>query len=183
MTSVSVTCLLLWDFVAWDNRSIERINDEKQMDAFFDKPMFPQIKNRGRMLVVENQEFPLLSRFKFLSGNYGDETIYVGEVFYREQYYEAKYRKKALFYGDTTKQGAPSYRETIEMVYTLPDTLLSRVKYLCDIGDISYLATDYKDFPLIKEDSLYLDVKKKYIYLYNCVENHAQKKEKMVNFI
>lgn len=175
---VSAVCLLLWDFAIWDNRSMERVNDEKQMDAFFYEPLFPQIKIRGRMLVVENQEFPLLSRFKFLSGNYGDESIYVGEVFYRGQFDEAKRRKKALFYGDTAQNIFYNYSEMVREIYSVRDTLLSRVKYLCAIDDISYFASDYKDYPLVKEDSVYLDVKKKYIYLYNCAENHSQKNEK-----
>lgn len=171
LVSLFVVCLLLWDVAVWDNRSIERIDDEKQMDAFLYNPLFPQIKNRGQLLVVENQEFPLLSRFKFLSGNYGDETIYVGEVFYKGQFHEAKHRKRALFYGDTTIQGAPNYREAIEMLYSRPDTLLSRVRYLCGIGEVSNLASDYMDLPLQKVDSVYLEVKKKHVYLYSCNEN------------
>lgn len=171
LTSISVICLLLWDISVWDNRSVERKDDEKQMDAFFDKPLFSQVKNRGRLLVVENQEYPLLSRFKFLSGNYGDETIYVGEVFYRGQFNEAKRRKKALFYGDTAQSAFYNYSEKVREVYSSRDTLLSRVDYLCDIGDISYFASDYLDVPLVKIDSVYLNVKKKRVFLYSCAKN------------
>ena len=170
LASTFVICLLLWNVAVWDNRSIERINDEKQMDAFFEKPLFPQIKNRGRMLVVENQEFPLLSRFKFLSGNYGDESIYVGEVFYRGQFDEARRRKKALFYGDTTQKIFYDYSEKVREVYSNQDTLVSRVRYLCGIDDISYFASDYSDLPLAKIDSVYLNVKKKHFFLYGCTE-------------
>lgn len=164
----ALTCLISWDIFVWDNRTIERKLDEKQMDAFFDNPVFPQIRNRGRILMVENREFTLLSRFKFLTGNYGDESIHVGEVFYKDQFHEALRRKSALFYGDSSRRDFSHYRETINMVYANPDTLLSRTKYLCDIGDISHLATDYGNLPLFKTDSVYLDVKKKYFFLYEC---------------
>ncbi len=163
-----IVSVVAWDVSVWDNRTIERKEDEKQMDAFLDKPVFPQVRDRGRMLMVENREFPLLSRFKFLTGAYGDELIHTGEVFYKGQFHEALRRKKALFYGDTATLGLSRYRETINMVYSNPDTLLSRAKYLCDIGDISYLATDYSEIPLFKEDSVFLEVKKKYIFLYGC---------------
>lgn len=171
LTSISVICLLLWDISVWDNRSVERKDDEKQMDAFFDKPLFPQVKNRGRMLVVENQEYPLLSRFKYLSGNYGDELMWVGEVFYRGQFNEARRRKKALFYGDTAQSAFYNYSEKVREVYSSRDTLLSRVDYLCDIDDISYFASDYLDVPLVKIDSVYLNVKKKRVFLYSCAKN------------
>ena len=35
-----------------------------------------------------------------------------------------------------------------------------------DIGESFYLATDYSEMPLFKADSVFLEEKKKYIFLY-----------------
>ena len=168
-----VLCLLIAVFAIygarhWDVRSENWAMDEVQMDQFFSETIFPQIKNRGRILFIEDAEFPLQSRFKFLTGTYADETISIGEVFYKGQFEEARHRKAALFEENRIWREPSNYAETIRNVYVNLDTLLSRVEYLCNAGEISHLATDYRNLPLILQDSAYLAVKKKYVYLYGC---------------
>lgn len=153
----------------WDARPENWIMDEVQMDQFFQEPVFPQIKNRGRILFVENAEYPLQSRFKFLTGTYADETINIGGVFYKGQFEEAQHRKAALFEEKLVWREPSNYAETIRNVYVNLDTLMSRVGYLCNAGEISHLATDYRNLPLSLQDSVYLTVKKKYVYLYECL--------------
>ncbi len=153
----------------WDARPENWIVDEMQMDQFFQEPVFPQIKNRGRILFVENAEYPLQSRFKFLTGTYADETINIGGVFYKGQFEEAQHRKAALFEEKLVWCEPSNYAETIRNVYVNLDTLMSRVGYLCNAGEISHLATDYRNLPLSLQDSVYLTVKKKYVYLYECL--------------
>lgn len=155
----------------WDARPENWVEDEMQMDQFFEETVFPQIKKRGRILIVESAEFPLQSRFKFLTGSYADETINIGGVFYKGQFDEAKHRKAALFEKDSVWREPLNYAETIRNVYTNLDTLLSRVEYLCNAGEITHFASDYLDVPLVKIDSVYLNVKKKRVFLYSCAKN------------
>jgi hypothetical protein len=133
-----IATFAVWDFAKWDVRSESRILDEQQMDAFFDQTAFPQIQDRGEILFVENGESPLQSRFKFLTGTYADETINIGELFYKGQFLEARSRKNALLLGDTVLGNWGNYTRRIAEVYANSDTLLNRVKFLCGINDISY---------------------------------------------
>ena len=163
-----IVSFAVWDIAKWDVRNESRVLDERQMDAFFDKTAFPQIKGRGKILFVENGEFPLQSRFKFLTGTYADETINIGELFYKGQFLEARARKNALLLGDTVLGDWGNYSQRIADVYANPDTLLTRVNFLCSINGITHFVTDYVEMTLPKQDSLYLSVKDKYVYLYGC---------------
>lgn len=165
-----IALFAVWDMAKWDVRSELRIADERQMDTFFDETVFPQVKDRGKMLFVENAEFPLQSRFKFLTGTYADETINIGELFYKGQFVEGRFRKNVLLLGDTVLGEWGNYSRRITEVYANPDTLLARVRYLCDVGEITHFATDYAEMPLLKQDSVYLSEKNKYVYLYECIK-------------
>lgn len=157
-----------WDFAKWDVRSASRALDERQMDAFFDETAFPQIQDRGKILFVENGEFPLQSRFKFLTGTYADETINIGELFYKGQFLEARKRKNVLLLGDTVLGNLGNYSRRIAEVYASPDTLFARVEFLCEIGEITHFVTENTRMSLKRLDSLYLEKKNKYVYLYGC---------------
>ena len=165
---LTIAAFAVWDVAKWDVRNESRILDERQMDAFFDQTAFPQIQDRGKILFVENGESPLQSRFKFLTGTYADETINIGEIFYKGQFLEARFRKNVLLLGDTILGNWGNYTRRIAEVYANLDTLLTRVNFLCDIDAIAYFVSDYADMPLPKQDSLYLSVKNKYVYLYEC---------------
>ena len=164
----AIICFFVWNVCKWDARSEEMREDERQMDAFFEKPIFPQITERGKMLFVENGEIPLQSRFKFLTGTYADETINVGEIFFEGQFKEARRRKNMLLNGDSVLRNMSDYRKRVLELYRDSITLANRAEFLCYAGEISYFATDYGNMPLIKQDSAYLDLKKKYVYLYDC---------------
>ena len=166
--AVITVLLVAWNIIYWDVREESRELDERQMDSFFEESIFPQVKDRGRILFVENGESPLQSRFKFLTGTYADETINVGELFYRGQFQEAVKRKNMLLLGDSVIRDWGNYTQRIAKVYANQDTLLARVFYLCSIGEVSHFVTDYADMPLPKEDSLFLGVKQKYVWLYEC---------------
>lgn len=163
-----VSVIALYDICHWDVRDERRILDERQMDAFFVETIFPQIKDRGRILFVENGESPLQSRFKFLTGTYADETINIGEIFFSGQYIEAMHRKNALLLGDTILGDWGDYSERIAKVYANPDTLFARVNNLCEYHEITHFVTDYANMPLLKVDSVFLEVKQKYMWLYEC---------------
>ena len=90
--------------------------------------------------------------------------------FYKGQFQEATKRKNALLLGDSILGNWGNYTREIAKVYANPDTLFVRVKYLCSLDEITFFVTDYMDLAFQKSDSLYLNKKKKYIYLYRCLE-------------
>lgn len=165
---VLLVSLVAWDVYKWDSRSETIIANERQMDQFFENMIFPQVHNRGKLLFSVDCEVPKQSRINFMTGAYADESIYVGEVFYKEQYMESNRRRKALLMGNSQKGSLVNFGAQMMQVYSNPDTLLSRVHYLCAEGEITHFATDYSNMPLPKEDSVFLDVKQKYVWLYRC---------------
>lgn len=158
----------VWNIFTWDSRGDWQKENEIQMNAFFEKTIFPQVRDRGKLLISVDCESPIQSRINFMTGAYADESIYVGEVFYREQYLESNRRRAALLYGDSIQKNVVDFSKKILNVYKNPDTLLSRVNFLCAAGEITHFATDYADMPLSKEDSVFLDIKRKYVWLYKC---------------
>lgn len=160
--------LVVWDVYKWDSRSETIIANERQMNQFFENMIFPQVHDRGKLLFSVDFEVPKQSRVNFMTGAYADESIYVGEVFYKEQYMESNRRRKALLMGGSQKGSLANFGAQMMHVYSNPDTLLSRVHYLCAENEITHFATDYANMPLPKEDSVFLDVKQKYVWLYGC---------------
>lgn len=170
-TALSLTFLtifVIWDVHSWDARKDFEALNERQMERFLNEPIFPQVKDRGKLLFVVDNEGPLQSRINFLTGAYADASIYVGDIFYKGQYLESNRRRTALLIGDTKPVSLAGYENKVHLVYTNLDTLHKRVDYLCSIGDITHLATDYSNMNLVKVDSSYLDVKRKFVYLYQC---------------
>lgn len=157
-----------WDIYKWDSRDTATVVNERQMDSFFENMIFPQVRDRGKLLFAVDYESPMQSRINFMTGAYADESIYVGEIFYKEQYMESNRRRKALLMGKSQKGSLVNFGAQMMRVYVNPDTLLSRVHYLCGEGEITHFATDYANMPLPKEDSVFLDVKQKYVWLYGC---------------
>ena len=165
---VLVVSFSAWDIYRWDSRNEFVALSEKQMDVFFETPIFPQVKDRGKLLFTVDYETPIQSRMNFLTGAYADESIYVGEVFYKEQFMESNRRRSALLTGSSQMVHLGEFKKEIYKVYTNPDTLFARVHYLCGAGEISHFATDYANMPLPKQDSVHLAKKNKYVYLYGC---------------
>lgn len=163
-----VVSLGVWDVFKWDSRDGLIVENEKQMDAFFDEPIFPQVKDRGKILFVVDYESPIQSRINFMTGAYADESIYVGEIFYKNQFMESNRRRNALLMGDGETRNIRNFKEKMINVYMNPDTLLARVRYLCTANEITHFATDYANMPLAKDDSVFLNVKRKFVWLYGC---------------
>ena len=163
-----IVSLFAWDVYRWDSRSETIAINEQQMDAFFDTPIFPQVKDRGKLLFTVDYEKPKQSRVNFMTGAYADESIYVGEVFYKDQFMESNRRRSALLTGNSAQNRVTDFGAKMMKIYLNPDTLLTRVQYLCDAGEITHFATDYANMPLPKQDSVYLDVKQKFVWLYGC---------------
>ncbi len=172
MFSASLMLLILllgwWNVCKWDARADGQVACEQQMDSFFEKPLFPQVANRGKILFAVENESPIQSRINFLTGAYADESIFVGEVFYKEQYIESNRRRSALLRGDTILADMTSFKTNILNVYQNPDTLLSRVAFLCQRGEITHFVTESNRYPLFKQDSTFLEKRDFFVYLYSC---------------
>ena len=167
---VMILSLLVWDIYKWDARNDVIVENEKQMDAFFETMIFPQVADRGKILFAVDGESPIQSRINFLTGAYADASIYVGEIFYKDQYLESNRRRTLLLTGASAKTDLRDYDIKMMKVYQNTDTLLSRVNGLCEMGEISYFVTGQGRVPLLKTDSSYLSEKNKYVYLYECVK-------------
>lgn len=161
----------VWDAYKWDARNEMFSVNENQMDSFLERPIFSQVRDRGKMLFVVDFELPTQSRINFLTGAYADESINIGEIFYKEQFKESNRRRSALLTGAPQEVNLSKFSEKIMKVYQNPDTLLSRVRYLCSTNEITHLATDYAEMPLPRQDSLYLNEKQKFVWLYGCPKN------------
>ena len=163
--------LAVWDGYKWDVRNDAIVENEKQMDAFFETMIFPQVADRGKMLFAVEGESPIQSRINFLTGAYADASIYVGEIFYKDQYLESNRRRSALLTGSSIETDLKDYGIQMMKVYQNTDTLLARVNYLCDEKEISHFATDIAELFFPKHDSVYLDQKHKFVWLYGCPSN------------
>ena len=170
LASLMLLILLLgwWNVFKWDARADGQVACEQQMDSFFGIPLFPQVTNRGKILFAVENESPIQSRINFLTGAYADESIFVGEVFYKEQYIESNRRRSALLRGDTILADMTSFKTNILNVYQNPDTLLARVNFLCQRGEITHFVTDFNRYPLFKQDSTFLEKRDFFVYLYSC---------------
>ena len=165
LTIIVVAC---WDIYAWDARDETRVAYERQADSFWQASIFPQIKERGRMLFAVGDELPLQSRFVFLTGTYADLTIGIGGLFYREQYLEANRRLNLLVYGDETPRHGNNLEKDLENIYTNPDTLVSRMTFLCAKNEITHMATGFAQLSFAKIDSVFLEEMNIPLYLYGC---------------
>lgn len=163
-----VVLLVWWNVCKWDSRADGQIACERQMDAFFETPIFPQAVDRGKILFAVENEGPIQSRINFLTGAYADASIYVGEIFFRDQFLESNRRRSALLRGDSVLEDMSSFETEILKVYQNPDTLLSRVDFLCTAGEITYFVSDFGGYPLMKQDAFFLDERKMSVYLYKC---------------
>jgi hypothetical protein len=157
-----------WNVCEWDARDDSQADCERQMDAFFETPLFQQVADRGKILFAVENEAPMQSRINFLTGAFADASIYVGEVFYYNQYKESNRRRSMLLRGDSVLTDMTNFEEKIYSIYQNPDTLFARVGYLCRAGEITHFVTDKLYAALPKLDSTYLDVRKIAVYLYGC---------------
>lgn len=160
-------------FAGWDIRQPEQRISERQMNAFVDMVVFPQVRNRGKMLVSVSGYALATPRLQFLSGAYVDDVMNIGEVFYKGQYEMSVSHKNRMVHGaDTLKyERMPQYEVWIKSQENNSEILLSRTKYLCGIGDIEYWMTDVRFDASRIADSAYLGDLRTKVYLYSCLEN------------
>lgn len=166
--ALTIAVIACWDVFAWDAREKDRVAYERQADIFLPTTVFPQVRERGKILFAVGDELPLQSRFVFLTGTYADLTIGIGGIFYKEQYLEADRRLNLLTYGSEIPRRGGYIEKDIDIVYTDPDTLVSRMQVLCAENEITHMVTGFSQLSVVKTDSVYLKEMGMLLYLYGC---------------
>lgn len=159
----------------WDCRQEKQKIEESNLDQFKKQMIFPQIKERGRMFYYVNGYMDRDSRLQFLGGNYVDTKTTVGEIFNKGHHQLAVNRLNKLIYRNGNKPNFKGVYERAQIMYgffddslSVSNILIDRTKYLCSLGEISHLVSDFEDLPFVKQDSLLMNVLDKNVYLYEC---------------
>ena len=155
---------------SWDGRSsIARI-EEKQIDEFVNEPLFPEVKNQGRILYYVSKGKVSFPGLQFLNGRYFDENSLTGAIFFKQQFYEGNRRRNMLYNKKAVgpiDDGA-NYESFVFNVLSNRDSLIDRTNFLCSSNEISYLITDYDDLPYEKKNTRHLKVFDMDVFLYKC---------------
>jgi len=157
--------------VNYNNYSAKWRDKEYQIDQYLHEPLFPQIKERGRMLFYVSGEFDVEPRLQFLTGSYLSASTLVTSIFNKENYMVGLKRsvlinQKNLNLLQTEKLSCTSALTKLADV----DTLIDRVNFLCGINEISHLVSDRTPLPLVKEDSAMVGPDQK-VFLYGCIDS------------
>ena len=155
-------------YAHWDGRDGFRIEAEAKINGYLKETIFPQERNRGRILFFV--EGPIAdARLQFLSGAYLSESTHVGELFFEGHYKETKKRENLLFYKEYRgiSHSESDYPDFVKNKMAVRDTLIDRTLFLCKKNDIDNLITSELNLPFAKKDSVLID-NKQWIYLYGC---------------
>ena len=159
----------------WDHRQEKQKIEESNLDQFKSQMAFPQVKERGKMFYYVNGYMNGDSRLQFLGGNYADTKTTVGEIFNKGHHQLAVNRLNKLIYRNGNKPNFKGVYERGQIMYgffddslSVSSILIDRTKYLCSLGEISHLVSDFEDLPFVKQDSLLMNVLDKNVYLYEC---------------
>ena len=160
--------------IHWDAREEESILSEKQMDYFVNYDIFEkhsEIVDRGRVFYYVKGTAVAMPRLQFLNGGYYDENSLMGAVFFEGQYHEGNRRRNNLLlkqdFGESSVYA--KYRIFSSTALSVKDSLVDRIDYLCNKGEITYIVSD-ENLPNTLLDSLSLEILEKEVYLYRCSE-------------
>lgn len=168
--------LCICAIINYDHRDCVQKEKEHAINQFVRTLPFPGVKKRGRILYSVKDFAGKLPRIHFLSGAYYDEQYEVGGIFFEEHQYMSDAREKKVFLGarasptdDEWKKLKWQTRKYLASEYLFEkDSLISRVRYLCNEQEITHLITDMRNLPFAKDDSLTLWYKDEMIYLHSC---------------
>ena len=154
--------------ISYNNHSANWLEKESVLDRYLYKPIFPQVKDRGRMLFYVSGPYIKEPRLQFMTGSYFTRAIMVGSVFSREHYRTALERSHLLYWKEL-KPESERFFTINDMIgkFANPDSLIDRVNFLCGVNEISHLVTDMTSLPFAKEDSAMVNDSQK-VYLYGC---------------
>lgn len=141
---------------------------ESQLDAYLHKSIFPQVKQRGRMLIDVRGDYIDNPMLRFMTGTYLTNSSMVGSIFNKEHYRNVLERSHLLYWKELKPESSAYFEyEKIIAKISNKDTLVDRVNFLCGKGEIMHLVTDETTLPFAKEDSTMVSESQK-IFLYVC---------------
>ena len=166
-----VLCLFVCSVAAvanYSSNSADWREKESQLDYYLHHPLFPQVKDRGKILFYVSGPFVAEPRLQFMTGSYMTNSSHVGSVFYKEQHLMTIRRSHLLFLGDSAPELNKYYgfNEIVGKIADV-DTLVDRTFFLCGLNEISHLVTDRAALPFAKEDSAMVSGEQM-VYLYAC---------------
>lgn len=141
---------------------------ETRLNQYLHESIFPQVKERGRMLFYVSGKLESEPKLQFLTGSYFTRSSLVGSVFTKKHYRTALERSHLLYQKDLASQSDRYYMfSEILKKFSNPDTLIDRVRFLCGMNEINHLVSDRTPLPFAKEDSTIVNDSQK-VYLYGC---------------
>jgi hypothetical protein len=153
----------------YDKREISLKQSEPYLDDFRSDVIFPQIKDRGKMLYYVTGNHVHESRTQFLCGSYFSETTAIGEALFQKQFEEERKRINYLFFkeqrGYIARKG--EWQQFVKDSLSQKNILLDRTEFLCSINEISHLVSSVHLTELEKIDS-YMINPEQIVYLYEC---------------
>jgi len=167
---VPLVWLVPYIVLFYDVRCSEQIEAEKEIDYFWEHPIFPQIKNRGSILFNVNNYHIITPRLHYVTGAYLDNQSVVGGLFFREQHLNAVHRFNMMFLGDSSSSLKRNWRDFNDLFEELHDygRLSTTARFLCDNEEISYIATDIESLDFHLVDKMTPPGNPKSIFLYSC---------------
>ena len=162
--------LSIYAFCSWDNRSEKKKISENTFETFKKETVFPYIQNRGKIFFYVTGDHVLMPRLQFLTGAYLSYNTHIGEIFYKEQFFESQKRDNYLFYKRQMNiaNEKEEYAVFTKNILSNPDTLVDRINFLCQKKEITHLVSNLAHLPYTIQDSLTINTMDKKIYLYLC---------------
>ena len=162
-----VICTLV-AVLCYNHYSENWFKNESQIDKYLHESIFPQVRERGKILFCVSGEFELEPRLQFLTGSYLSRSTLVGGVFNKEHYRMGLERSNLIYYRESNPNTVDFFVLT-DVLKKLADvdTLIDRTYFLCDIDEITHLVSDRAPLPFVKEDSTMVNESQK-VYLYGC---------------
>lgn len=137
--------LIPYAIVHYDLRTEVQICSEKKAEMFWNKPIFENVVNRGKIWFITGGFHYIHPRFQFLTGAYIDNQYLAGGLLFRSQYIETMHRISMLFF--EKEKILPQYNHRDFPIYWEPlynaDSLKKKFSFLCSHNEIRYLATDF----------------------------------------
>lgn len=175
LTLVPLVWLIPYALLFYDIRGDEQVEAEKEIDTYLDKPIFPEISDRGRMLFCVSGYHLIIPRIHFLSGAYLDRQSDVGGIFIRNQEIEFNHRYRMLFYEGKEGEMDVSGKAFIDNFKKLHSSkqLEKTASFLCKKNEILNLVTDIPGLRMPVINSTLVGMEKKQIFLYGCNEKSS----------
>lgn len=155
--------------VAYDGRNDERKKAESALDGYVEQTVFPQVRERGRILFYVGGALRYEPRLQFMTGSYLSLSSHVGSLFNEQHYKDVKNRYEQIEFeqvDESTFTGVV-YQRFVESILSNQDSLVNRTELLCRKREISHLVTIFSDLPFALLDSTTLKNGTN-AYLYAC---------------